>query len=679
MFTTPSFRDQFTFDPPQQADLAESARRANRRRLTVFLIVFLVTLLPGLTWNLLRPAEYRATARVQVATGTVASQIVTTTAGSAAELPTAQRVDLLTQAQILTSRPLFEEVLQRLNREGHTAAFAGADPIGTLQNAVAATPIPETNIVELQAIGTSPQLMAKVVNTVIETYRQQLLTSHDNASQEAILNLRDEVERHGISIGQKRSQLAAFREQSGVVSSERSENEALARVKGLSDSLTKANEDVAKAEARLRTLRESALSGRSPVFAKDNPTLASIEHRISETRAKLRDMERVYTPDFMAMDPAARALQAQLTELEQQLSSSRSSGQQAALAAAEEEAAGARATAERLRSQIGEQRRAAQIFSGNFAEAKALEEDLARLEGARRNASERLAKLEASENARLPNLILIEAASVPDKAWRPDYLRDGLINLTASFLLGLLALWFVELFNRSPLPSPVGSTTVVMPPPWPALNVSEAAPLAALGVDAMPTLPQLSARASLPRELSQDEVRALLAAAEDDGRQLCALLLLGLTVDELRQLILGDVDPASARLTIRGPSPRSLPLPEWLAQALRKNTGGHPDQALFCDSQGQPLEAAGIGAKLTCAALDAGLEEATSVSPEALRHTCIVNLLRQNVRFSALASLVGQLGSAELAAYAADSSGPRQGRGEAVDPIMPALAEFAIS
>lgn len=675
------FHDKFIAASPEQADPAAAARRINRRRLTVFLIVFSLSLLPGLAWNLLRSPEYRANARVQIKPGTVASQTVTTFSDSHAELAPGQRIDLLTQAQLLTSRPLLEEVLRRLANDGQAAAFAGGDPIAGLQNAVAATPIPGTDIVELQAIGASPRLTAKVVNTLIESYHDRAAASHANSSQEAIDNLRDEIERLGVGISERRKQLAAFRERSGVVSSERNENEALARIKGLSESLNKANEDAAKTEARLRTLRESATSGRSAVLARDNPTLADIEKRISATREQLRDMERSYTPDFMAMDPTARALRARLAELEQQLAASRASSQQAALTIAEEEAAGAHAAVERLRGQIEGQRRAAQVFSGNFQEAKAMEEDLVRIEGARRNASERLSKLEATENTRLPNLTLIEAASIPDKPWRPDYWRDGLLNLAASFLLGLLAVWFVELFNRSPLSPPPGPTTVVVPQPWltPALGMDapEALPRLAGAADRHP-LPQLAGPLALPRELSRDEVGALLGAADGDLRLLCALMLLGLTVDEVRELTVRDVDRSTLRLTVRGASARSLALPAWVGAALERRAGDDPAQPLFRNALGQALAAAEIATLITCAALDAALDAAASVSPEALRHTYIVNLLRQNVRFSDLAPLAGHLGPEALAAYAALAPGPRQARGAEVDPIMPALRTLEI-
>lgn len=682
MTTTAPLGNNFIFESSQYPDPADTIHRVNRRRLTVFLLVFSATLLPGLAWNLLRSPEYRANARVQITSGTVDSQTVTTAAGSSAEVPTAQRMDLLTQAQVLTSRPLLEEVFRRLSKEGHTATFVGDDPIVILQNAVAATPIPGTDIVELQAIGASAPLMAKVVNTLIEAFHDQSLASHGNRSQDAISNLRDEVERLGVTIAEKRSQLATFRERNGVVSSERSENEALARIKGLSDSFNKANEDAAKAEGRLRSLRESAASSRSPVLSKDNPTLASIEQRISVTREQLRDMERTYTPDFMAMDPTARALRARLTELEQQLAASRSSSQQAAMTSAEEEAASARATVERLRGQIDGLRRSAQVFSGNFQEAKAMEDDLVRIEGARRNASERLIKLEATENTRLPSLKLIEAASVPEKPWRPDYLRDGLINLAGSFLLSLLAMWFVELFNRSPSPPPVGTTTLVVPQPWlqPARSVGAPESFPRLPFNsARPTIPQLSDQRSLPRELTQNEVSALLAAADGDVRSWCATLLLGLTVDELKAAIVRDVDQATLQLTVRGTTTRSLVLPAWLAQTLKERASDDPKKPLFCNSSGHALEASEIIHQITCAALDAGLDAAASVTPEALRHTYIAYLMHQNLRFSDIPPFVGYLSGEVLAAYAAVSSGPRLVRGPEVDPIMPALKTFGIS
>jgi len=668
MYRPSSFQQEFSQDSAPNSDAEHAVRRSNRRRLIVFMGVFLLILLPGLVWNFMRPAEYRASARVEIKAGTVAPRNDGNAASQAAEGQPGQKVDLLTQAQLLTSRNLLDTVVQRMAGAGLPSPYAG-DPVTALQRVISAIPVAGTDIVELQAIGIAPEWLAKAVNTLIEAYQEQLRAAHDDSSSSTIANLQSEEERLGTSITEKRTQLQAFRMQSGVVSSERSENQALARIKGLSDSLNKANEDAAKAEAKLRTLQDSAGSGRSPVLSKDNPTIAAIEQRISATREQLRDMERTYTPSFMEMDPTARALRARLAELEQQLSSNRSSSQRAALAMAEEDAAGARATVARLRAQIDALKKEAQVFSGHFQEAQSMEEDIARLEGARRNTNERLAKLYASENGRLPKVSLIEAAAVPQSPWRPEYWRDALITLGGAFLLGLLAVWFVELFNRSPAPITPASTTVVLPQAWvtPTLAIDSTRGSPALTATE-PTMPQLTVAATLPRELSQEEVADLLAGADTQGRLLCAVLLLGLRAEEARELVPAQVDVENCRLNIdTGAAKRSLPLTESLAHALAARSDRDSDVPFFTGD---------LNTSIACAAIDAGLIAPADVTPEVLRHTCISNLLRQQVRFSSLASLVGNLTQQELTAYAEYSQGPRSATGEGADLIMPALRAF---
>lgn len=651
------------------------AARSNRRRLLVFLVVFLATLVPGLLWNFLRPAEYRASARIEITPGSVTPAAVSNRAPTVtvATDPQGQHADILAQVQVLTSRGLLEEVQRRLG--GAHEPMSSKDALTDLQDSLSVEPIAGTDVVELHVVGSMPQRLPPILNTLIEAYRDRLMASHDSASQTAIDNLGKEVARLTDDIDQKRTQLASFRVRNGVVSSERSENEALARIKGLTDSLNKANEDLAKAEARVRALQDSASSGRTSGSSRDHPTEAAIEQRISATREQLRDMERNYTPEFMAMDPTARALRARLAELQQQLITARSSDQQAALVSAQEDASSARVTVERLRNQIGAQRQEAENFSGRFLQAQAMEADVAGLESARRDAMERLANLEASAGARSPDLRVLEVAAVPQEPFRPHYLRDATINLIASFALGLLAMWFIELFNRQPARAATANTILVAQP-W-------TAPAAAVGMLPTSTPPALASSANalpgqLPapnqsRELSQDEIASLLAAAGEEERTLCAALLSGLTVNELAALACRDLDADDASLNVRGPSARRLKLPAWLAQALASRTIGRSDEPLFGHMDGRPVTESEVAARLRCTTLDAGLPDALSITASDLRHTFVAWLVRQNVRFSDLHRLVGELSAEQLAAYAAVKPAGTVEVSSDFVPIMPAL------
>ena len=98
-----SLRSYLELDVTPDLDGATATRRSNRRRLRVFLLVFLLVLVPGLVWNFMRPAEYMASARVQINPGRVAAPA---SGGEAAR----SEAELLTQAQKLTSRPLLEKV-----------------------------------------------------------------------------------------------------------------------------------------------------------------------------------------------------------------------------------------------------------------------------------------------------------------------------------------------------------------------------------------------------------------------------------------------------------------------------------------------------------------------------------------------------------------------------------------
>ena len=675
-----SLRSYLELDVTPDLDGEAATRRSNRRRLRVFLLVFALVLIPGLLWNFLRPAEYMATARVQITPGGALPQQQAAQPGAPAEGGGSgwAETELLTQVQKLTSRPLLEKVAETLRTQGHPLPDGDA-PV-QLQEMIRAVPVNGTEVVELQAIGTRPEQLAAALNGLVEASRGEMKTSYDAAATESLAQARREAERLGREVRERRAQLEAFRGQNELLSPEREENDAVARLKGLSASLNTANEKAAVADARLRALRETAASGKGSLSLKDDPALAGLVQQGMQIRDQIREMERVYTPAFMEMDPRARSLRARLAETERLIEAQRVNGLQTAQVAAQEELSQARKTVEQLQAQIAAQKAGLQKFSSRFTQAKSLEEDLAQLERASRQAMERAARLEASERSREPVYTLLESAHVPRAPFRPDYLLDGTIVFGVAFGLGLLAMWFVELFHRqAPARAPAATTTVIVPPQWapPGSHPGAAAlPGMAAAVGGMlpaggPAAMLAAAPQPLPRELGQDEAAALLAAA-GEARFAVALLLLGLTTEELVALREADLPADGARLQVGGPARRVLAVPAWLA-ACRPAPTGAPDAPLLRDASGAALSAADVESMLTCAALDAGLAGAAAISAEALRHTGIAWLVRQGLRFSELAGLVGRPSAEALAGYAdLAPDGPKRGLAE-IEPLMPAL------
>jgi len=152
-----------------------------------------------------------------------------------------------------------------------------------------------------------------------------------------------------------------------------------------------------------------------------------------------------------------------------------------------------------------------QTFIARFGEFKAMQEDLTHLEQLHHAASDRLARLEASDSEVAPHLEIREAATVPQFPWRPLCARDTGISLGAAAVLGFLAVWLVGFFSRPES----ASATPERRPWWPLAvcrDMTAASPPLLAAENA-----RLPAPDTLPRELTIDEVAALLHSTSDDG------------------------------------------------------------------------------------------------------------------------------------------------------------------
>ncbi len=647
--------------PPDEA--AIRANNANRRRIIIFSAVFLAGCALSLIYTILNPVEYRASARLKIVPASISISTEAGNAGPRNPPATNGPKSFLTEVQVLTSRPLLEEVVRRLGNSGSVSDELGADPVLDLQRMLSTQTVEGTQIVRLQAQGTDRKLLSRMVNTLTEVYREHLAAAYKQSTGSGNIQLRDEIAVLEQQVDAKRQEVEAFRARHDIVSAERDENQLLSMMKGLGASLNDANSDVAAAEGHLRAVRNSIGAGQAPAGAKDNPTLADIEQRASQLRERLHDLERRFTPQYLDLDPAVKALRARLANLEQQMGAERAAGQRAALAEAQQQLTSAREAAQRLPEQLNANKQSAQQFATRLNEYKAMQEDLAHLEQLHRASAERLANLEATETGNAPQLEILEAASVPQEPVYPPYLRAG-IGAAASLVLGLLSVRFVEFFVRpQPAPQPA------LPLFWPLPPRGEAVPWQP------PLLTAESMRLPAPdaplRQLTASEVTALFRAASDKGRVISVALLTGLTVEEIIGLSWENVGLDGSTISVPGKSERILPLREplrGLMSARRAARQPAPSPTASADE---------VANLVMCAAYDAGITDAHEVTPAVLRHTYVAYLLGQGIRFADIGRIVGRLPQDELSAYMRET--PPQARVplEQIDLLLPALRDMA--
>ena len=678
-------------------------RRANRRKLFVFATTFLLLVAAGLFYNYSRPAMYLASARVQINPGAVQVEAAVSTGGT-------QGVDasrsLLNELQVLTSRPLVKSALEKMPAlDASATSKFGADPVTSLQSGLEAVMAQGTDVVELSSRGPEPQVAAALVNELIVAYAQKLNDGYEQTAGTSQTQLNDEVAKLSDKVKTQRRQMEDFRVRHGIVSFEREENEVLGRVKGQTEALNKAQEKLDTAEGKLRAMSESAATGR-PVAARAraNATLENLEQRASQAREELNELNRAYTPAYLAIDPRARAVKNRLAELERQIATQgdtivqvASVDQSAALADIREEVNAARDTLARTASQASGNRGALQQFSARFSEFNTLKEELAPLEALLRDATQRQARMEAGEAARRPSVRVLESAFAPREAWQPQYSRDAGIVLAGAFVLALLAMWLVELFNRVDAPP----TMVVAQGGSPYSGYARYAgdPGLALGFDAQRdnalrlTRPiPLSVGHALrdvrgpdvrvprpARELQQEELAGILRNASPNVALFAHMLLRGISPQEAIALRGHHVDTEAKVLRVGTANsqegPREIPLDAGFHQLILagfKVTPAVDGQTLLSNGNGGPLGLPNLAAELLYAAHDAGVDEPSEVTPDALRHTAAAFLARQGIRLTDLAKVMGEL-KAEAALYSTMAPSGRRLGADEVERLMPAV------
>src|SRR5207302_1601410 len=230
-----------------------------------------------------------------------------------------------------------------------------------------------TQVVRVQAQGTHRELLPRLVNTLTDIYREHLAAAYKQSLGGRDTQLRDEIHVLDQQVAAKRQDLEAFRARYDIVSAERYENQLLSTVKGLGEALNDTNSDVAAAEGHLRAVRNSIGAGEALAGAKNNPTHADIEKRSSQLREQLHELELRFTPQYLDLDPAAKALRGRLANLDQQVGSERAAGQRAALAQAQQQLTSPREAAERLQQQLNGNKQAPQAFAARLNEYKAMQ------------------------------------------------------------------------------------------------------------------------------------------------------------------------------------------------------------------------------------------------------------------------------------------------------------------
>lgn len=604
------------------------------KRLMIFIIAFPVCALITLSYVFSRPAIYLSYATLLTVAKTAIDQ-----RSSDADI---QHVAI--QRQILFGAELLAETAKRLQSHPDLKGNASNLTVADIRNMLDVRSVDNTNLVEMVAEGSEPDVLPALINTWIDVYLQARAEEVSRAVGTTAQMLQAELVGLSEKINLKRAELEQFRENNNILSSGRQENEALARLKGLNDSLNKASEEEVKAKAKLDSIKKAIARGQAVVPKEDTRTLSLLESRAQELREELEELDRRFTREYMALTPSLKVIPEKLANLQAEIERMRRTGQNIVISEAEQEYAAARQTTQDVREQLEEHRRKAAEFTARFAEHEALKNDLEGMEKLFREAQERLVQIETKYAGKYPQVDVVEWAFLPNSPVRPDYQRDAMIAIVGSLLFALFCVWIVEFLTRRERAKL-------------AINLSgvhvygnedssrEAIDQLQFSREALAQSHQYVLKRSLIREVSPEQIDALLETANKKEQQLLALILSGLTLEEIAALQAVNIDLENDQLVIGGASPRKIPLNPFLRALYLE--GGY----CLVNPSGQALTQDDLTALLTCAIVDAGMSVTDDISAASLRCTYIAYLVRQGARLSDLEKIVGYIPPAELSTY----------------------------
>ncbi len=622
------------------------------RRLRVFAVVSGIVLAVGLLIVFLRSPVYQASASLLTTPPPAADQ--------SEIVVDPQHVAI--QRVLLTGQPLLVETLNRLEWQGLLPErITPAD----LKGMLSVEPVPDTNLVKLRAEGTDRDLLAPLVNTWIDVYMETRAREIQATTGATLDALRRQLATLEGKIVAKRKTLDEFRRRYDIASLERSENATLARLKGLTRSLNDANEAAVKAKAHLDAIREAIERGKPVVPDEDKRVLAMLEERAQALRERLTELQQRFTPEYIRLNPAYRKIPEQLKEVEAKIASLVERGRRIVLARAEQDYAGARRAVIEIEKQLQEHKRLATEFSNRFAEHEALIKELAQFEETQRELQDRITRLEVRQMEKYPQVEVVERAYRPQYPIRPHYWRDAALVTLGALGTGLLAVWLLEYLTRREENPPETRLTLAGVHVYPQ---TEGRPLIDAIRPAADSLARQAAPAAelespSPRELSRDELDRLLTHADLRTRQTIALLLSGLTPDEITRINATDFDFRQNLLF--APSPHRRPLP--LGPRLKTWLAASGNTPLLPSREDE------VNKMLYLTAVEAEIQEPETVTPEALRHTYLRFLVRQGLKLTQLERIAGPLSLEELALYRRLSPPTAELSADQVDKIHPCL------
>lgn len=409
-----------------------------RVRRRVFVRTALAVLVAGILFTLLQPTRYESTATVLMSAPTAIDE----------QVLEADIQGVAIQRRTLMGSDITRRLVEVLDSD-YGITLTAIELRGILE----VRPVPETNLLELAAVGPEPEQLPPLLESWIEVYTTVRARDIEARRAQTLTEVDEELTSLDGKLVAARDALESFRRENDIISVERQENAVLSQLDGLNKALNRAVEEEVRSKAYLDTLRTSLAAGQQVVPESERSDVAAMTRLLADLRSRLQELRGRYTDDYISKAPQLREIPEQIAQLETELGEAYTEGSQTELSNAERDYQTARASVGDLESRLKGQKKAVAEFNTLYSKHQALAEDLASLEALNRNTQSRQVQIAVSQVEKYPQVAVIDWPATEAERVGPPYalLLGGTVLI--ALLAGIFGVWLYSYLHPRPAAS----------------------------------------------------------------------------------------------------------------------------------------------------------------------------------------------------------------------------------
>ena len=355
---------------------------------------------------------------------------------------------LSTEVQVIQSDSVAYQAAQGLNllslvrKDAGGGAASAAPPtpmerramIGIVKGGLSIAIVPSTRILEIHYRGTDPQLAARIVNGLIDTYSDEGLRVSFERTAHVSNWLEKQLDTLKEDAADSQRQLADYQKAHNIVGSDQNSSLTVQTLERLSGELDEAEADRIMKEARMRDF--NAMKPDMMALMSDDPAITSLYSQLTDLQNQRAQMATKLGPKH----PAMQQMEFQISKLQAQIDKE----EDLARRQVQDEYQAALQLEEALRSRLGTQEEAAYKLNEDVAQYAMLRHEAELTRNLYDTLQTNLKEATINAGMTAANITVIDRAEVPFIPVAPRKNTIMLLGLVGGLVLGCVLAFVIE-------------------------------------------------------------------------------------------------------------------------------------------------------------------------------------------------------------------------------------------